>query len=166
VKAVKRLLTIAEILLRELQRKLPAEILKQQEEYFASYQQVLAQRKHDKDKIYSLHEPQVYCVAKGKDHKPYEYGAKASLVTTAQGGIILSAVSHATNEWMTTAKVIYFKADRLQIFNDNDNAFYNNSDVFNARSKCFPVLNDRQKKINHFIGVFYTDISVPYMRSR
>jgi transposase, IS5 family len=97
VKAVKRLRTIAGILLRELQRKLPAEILTQQEELFALYQQVLTQQKHDKDKIYSLHEPQVYCVAKGKDHKPYEYGAKASLVTTAQGGIILSAVSHATN---------------------------------------------------------------------
>jgi transposase, IS5 family len=97
VKAIKRLRTIAGTLLRELERKLPADILKQQEDNFALYQQVLAQKKHDSDKIYSLHEPQAYCIAKGKDHKPYEYGAKASIVTTAKGNIILSAVSHAKN---------------------------------------------------------------------
>jgi transposase, IS5 family len=97
VKAIKRLRTIAGILLRELQRKLPEQNLLQQENNFALYQKVLTQQKHDRNKIYSLHEPQAYCVAKGKDHKPYEYGAKASLVTTAQRGIILSAVSHATN---------------------------------------------------------------------
>jgi IS5 family transposase len=97
VKAIKRLRTIAGILLRELQRKLRPEILQQQTENFTLYEKVLAQKKNDKDKIYSLHEPQVYCVAKGKDHKPYEYGAKASLVTTAKGNIILSAVSHAKN---------------------------------------------------------------------
>ncbi len=34
---------------------------------------------------------------KAKDHKPYEYGTKASIVSTATGGIILSPVSHADN---------------------------------------------------------------------
>lgn len=97
VKAIKRLRTIAGILMRELQRKLPTDILLQQENNFTLYQKVITQKKHDSNKIYSLHEPQVYCVAKGKDHKPYEYGAKASLVTTAQHGIILSAVSHPIN---------------------------------------------------------------------
>jgi transposase, IS5 family len=97
VKAMKRLRTIAKILMRELQRKLPEAVLLQQAENFTLYGKVLSQQKNDKDKIYSLHESQVYCVAKGKDHKPYEYGAKASLVATAQSGIILSAVSHPTN---------------------------------------------------------------------
>ncbi|VVM18005.1 Mobile element protein, partial [uncultured Gammaproteobacteria bacterium] len=36
-------------------------------------QQVLAQQPKDKNKIYSLHEPDVYVIAKGKDHKQYEY---------------------------------------------------------------------------------------------
>jgi hypothetical protein len=40
------------------------------------YQQVLAQQPKDKNKIYSLHEPDVYVIAKGKDHKQYEYGNK------------------------------------------------------------------------------------------
>lgn len=97
VKAIKRLRTIAGTLLRELGRKLSASILKAQADNFALYRQVLAQKKHDSDKIYSLHEPQAYCIAKGKDHKPYEYGAKASIVTTAKSNIILSAVSHAKN---------------------------------------------------------------------
>ena len=73
-KALKRLRTIAGILLRELQRQLPEEILKQEEARFQLYQRVLAQQPKDKHKIYSLHEPDVYCVGKGKDHKPYEYG--------------------------------------------------------------------------------------------
>ena len=96
-KAVKRLRTIAGILLRELNRKLSSDVLSTYQEDFSLYERVLKQQKQDKNKIYSLHEPQVYCVAKGKDHKPYEYGTKASIVATAKEGIILSAISHSDN---------------------------------------------------------------------
>jgi IS5 family transposase len=41
-----------------------------------------AQQPKDKNKIYSLHEPDVYVIAKGKDHKQYEYGNKVSIVST------------------------------------------------------------------------------------
>jgi IS5 family transposase len=44
-----------------------------------------------------LNEPQVYCVDKGKDHKPYEYGVKDSVVSTAKRGIILAVVNHEEN---------------------------------------------------------------------
>lgn len=97
-KALKRLRTIAGILLRELQRKLPQEILKQEEERFQLYQRVLEQQPKDKNKIYSLHEPDAYCVGKGKDHKPYEYGQKASVVTTLDSQVIVGVVSHKKNE--------------------------------------------------------------------
>ena len=96
-KAVKRLRIIAGILMRELQRKLPKEIFERYRDDFKLYKKVIGQKKHHKDKIYSLHEPQVKCIAKGKDHKPYEYGSKASIVATAKGGIVLSAVSHPEN---------------------------------------------------------------------
>lgn len=96
-KALRRLRTIAGILLRELQRTLPEAVLTREDERFALYERVLTQKKHDQNKIYSLHEPQVYCVAKGKDHKQYEYGAKASVASTAQRGIILAAVNHPEN---------------------------------------------------------------------
>jgi len=58
------------------------------------YQRVLNQSPKDKNKIYSLHEPDVYCVGKGKDHKPYEYGSKASVVSTLKSKIIIGVVSH------------------------------------------------------------------------
>ncbi len=33
-------------------------------------------------KLYSLHAPEVECIAKGKAHKPYEFGCKVSITTT------------------------------------------------------------------------------------
>jgi len=97
-KALKRLRTIAHILIRELRRKLPKTCLfERDQETFLFYERVLAQQPKDKNKIYSLHEPQVYCIAKGKDHKPYEYGNKVSIASTAKGNVIVGAVSHETN---------------------------------------------------------------------
>ena len=40
---------------------------------------VLLQTKDPKNKISSLYEPHAYAVGKGKDHKKWEYGTKASL---------------------------------------------------------------------------------------
>lgn len=69
VGALKRLRTIAHALMRDLQRKLPSVILRGCEADFELYERTLNQQPKDKNKIYSLHEPQVYCIAKGKDHK-------------------------------------------------------------------------------------------------
>jgi len=80
--------------LRELQRKLPETVLQQEAERFALYERVLAQQPKDSHKIYSLHEPDVYCVGKGKDHKPYEYGRKASVVSTLKSQVIVGVESH------------------------------------------------------------------------
>ncbi len=44
-----------------------------------------------------MHEPQVYCLAKGKEHKKYEFGSKASVVLTKTGGVIVGAVAHPEN---------------------------------------------------------------------
>lgn len=93
-KALKRLRTIAGILLRESRRKLPQHVLTDQRDNFALYERVLSQKPKDKNKVYSLHEPAVYCVGKGKDHKPYEYGRKASVVCTLESQVIVGAVSH------------------------------------------------------------------------
>tara|TARA_R110002033_G_scaffold160593_1_gene196995 strand:+ start:33647 stop:34687 length:1041 start_codon:yes stop_codon:yes gene_type:complete len=61
------------------------------------YKKVLAQEKHTKNKIYSLHEPEAYCMSKGKAHKKYEYGRKASVVLTQKTGIIVGAMTFVTN---------------------------------------------------------------------
>ncbi len=98
-RALKRLRTIAGILIRELRRELPQHCLfERYQKDFLLYERVLAQQPKDKNKIYSLHEPQVYCVAKGKDHKQYEYGSKASIASTAQGNLIVGVVSHEQNQ--------------------------------------------------------------------
>jgi IS5 family transposase len=84
-------------LVRELGRKLPVEALEKHRDDLNLYRRALAQKRNDHDKIYSLHEPHIYCVAKGKEHKKYEFGTKASVVLTKTGGIIVGAVAHAEN---------------------------------------------------------------------
>ncbi|NKB64340.1 MAG: transposase [Gammaproteobacteria bacterium] len=78
----------------ECQRKLPIDVLTAQEANFALYERVLSQQPKDRDKVYSLHDPAVYCVGKGKDHKAYEYGRKASVVATKESQVIVGVVSH------------------------------------------------------------------------
>ncbi len=58
---------------------------------------MLKQKTKDKNKIYSLHEPNVHCMAKGKDHKQYEYGNKVSIASTAKGNIVVGVMSHEKN---------------------------------------------------------------------
>src|SRR6187402_1467711 len=98
-RGVRRLKTIAGRLVRELERKLPAEVRENQGENFARYRKVLAQKPKDSGKIYSLHEPHIYCVAKGKEHKKYEFGTKASLAMTKNGGVLVAAIAHPENSY-------------------------------------------------------------------
>ena len=55
------------------------------------YQQVLSQKKGDSGKIYSLHEPDTKCYSKGKEHKKFEFGSKASVLVDQNTGIIVGA---------------------------------------------------------------------------
>ena len=50
-------------------------------------QRLYQQTKRSKNKLYSLHEPHVDGIAKGKAHKRYEFGVKASIATTGQRGV-------------------------------------------------------------------------------
>jgi IS5 family transposase len=89
-RALKRLRTIAGILMRELRRTLPqVSLFEQYQKDFLFYERVLNQQPKDSHKIYSLHEPDVYCIGKGKDHKQYEYGNKVSIAATATTNIIV-----------------------------------------------------------------------------
>jgi IS5 family transposase len=97
--AVRKLKTIAGRLIRELERKLSPEQWSHYAEHFELFVKVINQKKNDKNKIYSLHEPQTYCISKGKEHKKYEFGAKASLVLTKNSGIIVGACSHDKNQY-------------------------------------------------------------------
>jgi IS5 family transposase len=56
------------------------------------------QQMKDSNKVLSLHESHVYAITKGKDHKKYEYGTKASIVATKDSGVIVGVASHSKNE--------------------------------------------------------------------
>ena len=44
-----------------------------------------------KDKVYSWHAPEVECISKGKAHRKYEFGCKASYTATNKGNFIVGA---------------------------------------------------------------------------
>jgi len=60
---------------------------------------LLLQTKEDKHKIYSCHEPQASCIAKGKAHRPYEFGSKVCLMITEKKGLALSMTTHEGNPY-------------------------------------------------------------------
>lgn len=57
------------------------------------------QKREDKNKIYSLHAPEVECIAKGKAHKKYEFGCKGSFVTSSKGNFVLGAMALSGNPY-------------------------------------------------------------------
>ncbi len=77
-RVLRKLRTYVGRLIRDIKRKTPiidddlANLLKR-------CQRVRDQRPKDKKKIYSLHEPEVCCISKGKSHKRYEFGQKVQL---------------------------------------------------------------------------------------
>ncbi|MBI4945373.1 MAG: transposase, partial [Bacteroidetes bacterium] len=89
--------TIAGRLVRELERKLPSE-----NNYSSSltlFKKVLAQKRNDTQKIYSLHESHVQCISKGKEHKKYEFGSKVSIIKTKSTGVIIGAINIEKNDY-------------------------------------------------------------------
>ncbi|WKN42773.1 IS5 family transposase [Tunicatimonas pelagia] len=99
--ARRKIKTIAGRLVRELNRKLTAPVKAYYQEQLALFERVLNQKRHDKNKVYSLHAPEVCCIAKGKEHKPYDrggrFGSKVSLVRGASSGIITGVTNLNTN---------------------------------------------------------------------
>ena len=59
----------------------------------------MSQEKKSKNKLYSVHEPDVECISKGKAHKRYEFGNKVGFAGTSREGFILSAVSFHGNPY-------------------------------------------------------------------
>lgn len=93
-KADKKIKTIAGRLVRELDRKLSPGL---HQDTLLLFKKILSQKKTDHNKIYSLHEPHVQCISKGKEHKKYEFGSKVSIITTKNSGVIIGAINIKTN---------------------------------------------------------------------
>ncbi|MDW8328311.1 MAG: IS5 family transposase, partial [Anaerolineales bacterium] len=109
-KADKKIKTIAGRLVRELERKLPTDSPYRRD--LALYGQVLAQKRNSKNKIYSLHEPEVCCISKGKEHQKYEFGNKASFVKT-DSGVIVGAMGFRNEYDGHTLESVLAQVERL-----------------------------------------------------
>jgi len=68
-------------------------------EVTALVNRLLAQKPKDRRKLYSLHEPAVDCISKGKAHKRYEFGTKVSVATTTEGGFVVGMRSLPGNPY-------------------------------------------------------------------
>ena len=95
--ARRKIKTIASRVVRDVQRKLSGESLLKHEETIKIFEKVLAQKRDDREKIYSLHALEVACIAKGKAHKKYEFGSKVSFSTAQKSNVILAAVNFKGN---------------------------------------------------------------------
>lgn len=62
-------------------------------------QQLLQQRPDTpgKDKVYSIHAPEVECIGKGKARTPWEFGVKVSIATTHKEGLVVGMRSMPGN---------------------------------------------------------------------
>ncbi len=97
-KASKKVKTIAGVLVRELNRKLPAQVLSKYSSDLDLFEKVLKQKRSDSNKTYSLHEPNVKCYTKGKEHKRFEFGSKVSIAVTQKTGVIVGARNFNSTE--------------------------------------------------------------------
>ena len=68
-------------------------------ELLTTAKRIYAQQRQDKSKVYSVHEPKVACIAKGKAGKKYEFGNKVSVATTSRGGWLLGTLSLPDNPY-------------------------------------------------------------------
>lgn len=62
-------------------------------------ERVLKQQPKDSHKLYSLHAPEVECIAKGKVRQPYEFGVKVSVATTHKEGLVVGMQSLPGNPY-------------------------------------------------------------------
>lgn len=95
--AARTIKTIAGRLTREVRRKLSPKAAEVHQSMLERCEKVLTQKKTDKDKIYSLHEPHVACHAKGKDRVRYEFGSKVAILITKTKGIITGVQNFSKN---------------------------------------------------------------------
>lgn len=114
-RAIFKIKTIAGRLLRDVERKLPSEVKSEDKTLLEAMQRALEQKRESKNKIYSIHEPEVSCIAKGKEHRKYEFGSKVSVLITKSSGIIVGALSFRGNPYDgNTLEPTLLQSERLR----------------------------------------------------
>lgn len=105
--------------IREIERQGPPESLRS---LLDTSKRIHAQKRGDKEKVYSVHEPEVACIAKGKAGRKYEFGQKVSIAATSKGGWLLGALcvpgnpydGHTLKTQMEQVERLYSKKEQLK----------------------------------------------------
>ena len=84
--------------IREVERQTESPSMKL-DKLLQTAHRIHAQQRHDKNKIYSVHEPEVQCIAKGKAGTQYEFGNKVSVAVSSRGGWFVGAKSFTGNPY-------------------------------------------------------------------
>lgn len=95
----KRLKVCAGRLMRHVADRLSDEAYDRHKGTFILSELILTQKRKSKAKIYSLHASEVECIAKGKAHRPYEFGVKVSLAVTHKEGFCVGIQSCPENPY-------------------------------------------------------------------
>ena len=113
---LKKLRTWLGRVIRDVRRQVP-EPDESLEELLRLCECLHAQEQTDRRKLYSLHEPEVMCISKGKAHKRYEFGQKVSVSTTNRGNWIVGVELCAGNPYdgHTLAKAIASIEDTTRV---------------------------------------------------
>lgn len=98
-KVLRSLKTMAGRVVRDVTRKLGEAGRERHHEQLALCGRILTQIRTCKGKVYSLHAPEVECIAKGKAHRPYEFGVKVSLAVTHKEGFVVGIQSCPKNPY-------------------------------------------------------------------
>lgn len=102
-KALRRLKGYTGRVLRDIERQIDkvaeGPLKSRLQDMVALVNRLLAQKPKDRKKLYSLHEPAVDCISKGKAHKRYEFGTKVSVATTTTGGFVVGMRSLPGNPY-------------------------------------------------------------------
>ncbi len=97
--ALRRIKTIAGRQVRDIERQFNSAQKIKYEGLFVILNKILMQKKGDQNKIYSIHEPEVNCIAKGKEAKKFEFGNKSGIVLTKTSKIVVGAIAFESNPY-------------------------------------------------------------------
>jgi IS5 family transposase len=87
---LRKLRTYVGRLIRDIQRKVGS-VDEDLSTLLGLADRVRRQQPGDSGKLYSLHEPEVQCISKGKAHKRYEFGQKVAVATTNRSNWIVAS---------------------------------------------------------------------------
>jgi len=98
---IKRLKTYLGRVVRDIVRKIATrpELQPVFQTELALAERLLVQKRQDKNKLYSLHAPEVECISKGKAHKKFEFGVKVSVASTNRDNFVVGMLAEPGNPY-------------------------------------------------------------------